>query len=1340
MNELISAPSPQLRVFAVLAKWALRLLAAGWVAMGLLWCGLHFVIVPRIADFRPWVERQATQALGLQVRIGDMQARSNGVIPSIELLRVTVFDKDGREALLLPSVSAALSPRSLMGGGFEQLYVDSPELDIRRTRDGGLWVAGLPVSDTSASDGAVADWLFSQPELALVRGTVTWTDETRAVEPVRLSGVSLVVRNRLRTHALRLDAEPPAAWGERLSLQGVFKQPLLSRHAGEWAEWEGQAYADFARVDLAHLGRYVDLGVQLTQGSGALRAWVDVVRGTPTGATADVSLAAVRLTTDPKLEPLALASVSGRLGAKSLPGGTEFRTEALQFETQDGLRWPGGNVRLQLLAAQAKEPEHGEFAADRLDLAALAQIAGKLPLDDNTRAMLQALNPRGTVDQLQASWKGAVHSPSAYTVKGRVSQLSLPSCHCAGQARPGVQGLDADFEFDQSAGKATLALQRGTVDAYGVFEDPAVYFEQLSGDVQWKLDKLWSVTASNVRFANADAQGELQFKWQGAASGGPGVLDLQGSLSRAEGARLHRYLPLAMEKDSLDYIRAAVLGGNASNVKFKLKGDLAKFPYSNAKDGEFRISADLQNGSMAFAPAYLLPKDSPQWPVLNQLQGELVLNNDLLQVKVNRGVLGNTGLQIGKAEAQVTRLYEASTLSVTADAKGPLADVLGVVNTSPLSLLTDKVLARATATGLADYKLKLAFPVADVNKITVQGSLVLAGNDVQVLPDTPKLTRARGTVNFTEAGFSVAGAQARALGGDVRIEGGLALTANARNLPSVLKFTGVATAEGLRQAKELGPAARLAQFASGSASYTASLGVRSGVPELLVNTNLVGVGLTLPAPFAKAAEAALPVRFESALQRALPASPPAASASAVRLRDQLQLDIGRLASMTFVRDLSGPEPQVLRGAIGVGLAADESAPLPQDGVVANLNIPRLDADAWGTVLGALEGDVASTGPTRLSAGNGYLPTVVVVRAKELLASGRQLNNVVIGGGREGTLWRANLDATELSGYVEYRQPSGANAGRLYARLARLVIGQSSAQDVESLLDEQPTAIPALDIEVDDFVLRGKKLGRIDIEAVNLGNAGAREWRLNRFNIQTPEAQFTASGNWASINASATPVGRSVRERRRTVLNFKLDIQDSGELLTRLGMPGVVRKGEGKVEGQVAWAGSPITVDYPSMSGKFNVNIETGQFLKAEPGIAKLLGVLSLQSLPRRLMLDFRDVFSEGFAFDYFRGDIAVEQGIAKTSNLQMKGVNAAVLMDGQADISRETQNLRVVVVPEINAGSASLIASAINPVVGLSTFLAQLLLRGPLVNAATQEFIVDGTWLDPKVTQVPRKP
>ena len=206
-----------------------------------------------------------------------------------------------------------------------------------------------------------------------------------------------------------------------------------------------------------------------------------------------------------------------------------------------------------------------------------------------------------------------------------------------------------------------------------------------------------------------------------------------------------------------------------------------------------------------------------------------------------------------------------------------------------------------------------------------------------------------------------------------------------------------------------------------------------------------------------------------------------------------------------------------------------------------------------------------------------------------------------------------------------------------------------------------------------------------------------------------------------------------------MMNFRLELADAGLLLARLGMKDLVRRGRGKMEGQVAWQGSPLTLDYPSMAGAFVVDIESGQFLKAEPGIAKLLGVLSLQALPRRLTLDFRDVFSEGFSFDFVRGDVAIEQGVARSNNLQLKGVTAAVLMDGRADLARETQAIRVVVVPELNAGTASLIASVINPAVGLGTFLAQWLLRRPLMDAATQEFQVDGSWADPVMRRVDRR-
>jgi uncharacterized protein YhdP len=288
------------------------------------------------------------------------------------------------------------------------------------------------------------------------------------------------------------------------------------------------------------------------------------------------------------------------------------------------------------------------------------------------------------------------------------------------------------------------------------------------------------------------------------------------------------------------------------------------------------------------------------------------------------------------------------------------------------------------------------------------------------------------------------------------------------------------------------------------------------------------------------------------------------------------------------------------------------------------------------------------------------------------------------------------------------------------------------------------------VVVDSLELRGKNLGRAEIEAVNRGlarrDAGTREWRLNKLRLSMPEAEFNASGSWAvyqelsEATERAAPsrlaAGGARGERRRTLMDFRLDMADAGGLLTRLGMPGLVRAGKGRMEGQAHWTGSPMALDYPTLGGKFNVNVESGQFLKAEPGIAKLLGVLSLQALPRRLTLDFRDVFTEGFSFDFVRGDVQVDQGIAMTNNLQMKGVNAAVLMEGHVDLARETQELRVVVVPEINAGTASLIAGWINPAVGLTSFLAQLILRGPMIAATTQEFRISGSWTDPQMAKV----
>jgi uncharacterized protein YhdP len=171
------------------------------------------------------------------------------------------------------------------------------------------------------------------------------------------------------------------------------------------------------------------------------------------------------------------------------------------------------------------------------------------------------------------------------------------------------------------------------------------------------------------------------------------------------------------------------------------------------------------------------------------------------------------------------------------------------------------------------------------------------------------------------------------------------------------------------------------------------------------------------------------------------------------LRDQIQLSLGRLVAATYVRDLSGANPLVIQGSLGMGLERVQAPPLPESGVVANLALPRFSIDEW---MAAWNGSASNPAP----AGNPnsplarstddllaatFLPTRMALQAQELVFQGRTLHHVVVGGSREGLLWRANLDAQEFSGYLEYRQSSGNNLGRVYAalcnwRIVRLLCG------------------------------------------------------------------------------------------------------------------------------------------------------------------------------------------------------------------------------------------------------------------------------------------------------------
>ena len=1158
-----AAPANRLRRAAGAAlNWSVGLAAGAFALLFVAWLALHWAILPHIENWRPLIEREAGQALGVMVRVGSIEVRSSGWVPTVELGDVKLLDAQGRPALEVGRAVASVSARSLLASlaslelRLSQLVVDGVHLDVRRDAAGRLFVAGLDLSGATGGGGTTdaADWILHQGEIAVRGATLRWTDEQRGAPPLELTAVDLVVRNTLRRHALLLNATPPAAWGERFSLRGDFTQPLLER-SGAWQRWSGQIYADAPRADASQLRRYIDLPFELAQGVGALRAWIEVREGVGGALTLDAALRAVELRLASGLEPLVVEELQGRLIAQRRADGGSIALRNFGFVAGDGVRWPAGDLDFAWTRNADGSAKGGTFSAGRLDLALIADTAARLPLGAPVRKLLAETRPQGIASAVRASWSGPLDAPAQYRVSAQLESVSvaaMPAPDGGTIGRPGFANAGIELDATERGGEAHLAMKNGSIDLPGLLAEPVVPMDELSAHLIWRIDEpaaggspTLQLQVRGAQLANADARAEINATWSsgsgdGVGRGGrlPGLLELDGTLTQGVATRAARYLPLGLAEGTRRYLQRALRGGTVKRATFRVNGDLWDFPqFAAGTPGEFRVAIDAEDVTFAYVPS--VPAGDPSgepafespWPPMTQASGEIVLDRTALELRGARARI--LGVDLSGLRGGVRDLTARPVLQLDALGRGPVADMLRFVNATPAGDGIRGALHDATAAGDGELKLALQLPLQDLAHTSVGGSLQLPGNDLRLRADLPPLGAARGRVDFSANGFTVTDATARVLGGDVTIGGGTQADGS-------LRFTlqGRASAEALRQAGELGSLARLAGALSGQANYRLALGIVKGTTEVDLTSDLLGLASEFPPPLAKRADTALPLRLHS--ER----SPTGAA------QDSVSLDLGSVLHAVFVRDISGDTPRVLRGGIGVFAPA----PTPASGVAAVATLANLDIDAWDAAAARWLGPVGSDP----GAADAYLPTQIGLEAQTLAFACQRLSRVTAGLSRQDGRWLANVDAEQLSGHIEYR-PGGAAPGDLRARLTRLAIARSESDEVTQLLDRQPASVPALDIVIDEFALRGRQLGRLEMQAVNR-LVPERQWELSRLTLALPEARFSASGRWVATSTSG-PRAPGV-PARRAEYSFELSIADSGALLGRFGNPDAIRGGKG----------------------------------------------------------------------------------------------------------------------------------------------------------------------------------
>jgi uncharacterized protein YhdP len=481
---------------------------------------------------------------------------------------------------------------------------------------------------------------------------------------------------------------------------------------------------------------------------------------------------------------------------------------------------------------------------------------------------------------------------------------------------------------------------------------------------------------------------------------------------------------------------------------------------------------------------------------------------------------------------------------------------------------------------------------------------------------------------------------------------------------------------------------------SGTTSWQAHVDERPGQPMVRVTSDLRGLRIDLPAPFGKGVTEVQPLRFTLA-----------------RLRGSNNLYLsGGVEPLLGVAGLvpTGSEEHLSRMAVRVG----GSAVLPAtDSVTVTGTLAHVDVAAWRA---ALEGQAA---------GGAFTAPINVDLLVDEMVSGRYQFDAHHWQARStATGWHVEAHGPQIDGSADWAAREG---GRLAASFQRLHLNSPEGQLAPTLAAVAAEGsgnrpLPAIELDVKDFQMDGRKLGQLALR----GEPEAEGWHIARLDLTQPQGTLTAEGHWIDR-----------RGRNRTRLAARLESADTGALLQAMGYPKALSRGKTTLRAALDWPGDPEEFSTARLGGTLDLDSRSGQFLTLEPGVGRLLGLLSLQALPRRVTLDFRDIFSQGFAFDSITGHFDIEQGKMTTRNLEMNGPAARVRIHGSTSLASETQDLDVRVSPAIGDGVS--IASTVlgGPIVGAATYLVQKLLRNPIDQILTYQYRVTGSWDDPQVAR-----
>ena len=1308
------------RLFWHSMNWLARVAIVASAVAGLLFAAavilLRYWLLPDIELYHDRITSTFSAAIGNPVTIGRIEGDWQGFLPRLNFTDVRILDEQRQPALVLQHIDGSLSWLSLFIAQLRlaSLEIVKPELRINRDAQGKIYIGNLLLSRPGGNND-FADWMLHQSNVVVRNAHIVWVDELRNAPPLELRNVNLRVGRLFSQHRFALRAIPPSGLATPLDVRGEF----YGESIGGLGTWYGQLYTQLDYTDVTAWRPWLDLPSQFSRGRGALRGWIGIKDGKVTKITADLDLRNVVTKLAEDLPELSMSKVQGRAAWQELSDGFEVSTGRLAVRLQSGLQLQPTDLYFRAVNSKEGQLTGGEIRANFLQLKNLASLAKFLPMQPDQRTWLDAYEPRGEVSNLDVQWHGLPQKLDKFVLKGHFDNIAVNQVG----NMPGFSGLTADVDGSNAKGKFVINSRRMTVDAPGEIREP-LSFTTLIGQGGWRREgREMSIYVDNIAVTNNDLAGNLFGNYRTQA-GTLGVLDMTGKLTRGDIRRAARYTPLiALAREHNDWLAGALLAGSTKDFRIRIKGNLSDFPPDGTKDVLFEIGGHAQDAVMEF---------DKNWPRIENITGEFLIRGNRLEVDSPSATL--LGTQLHNVVVAIPDMTSKElSLEIKGEAIGASNSFLEFVQKSPVRGYINGFTDGISASGNGRLDLSARIPLMGDKPVKLSGTIKIQDNNISLGEDVPLLRKTRGTLSFTEASMQASDISAEILGGTASInmqtvEGGAVhATIKGRSDVDVLRT------------RESSP---LLNYLHGNTAWDADIRVVQKSAQIAIKSNLQGISSSFPEPFSKRADEVMTLRVEKNPVLITPTRRnQAKEGSVAEGQDVISAQLGSLLSARLERRHEKGAMVIKRGVISFGTQVT-SAKFKRAQRLSRINngvwligsLPVLSLQGWeglGDRQDESGKDAGKDAAMPIAGGNLHIG--------KLTGYGQSISALQIDASRRGDGLTAQLSSSELNGEVVW-EPHGYETGSLFrARLSNLQAmneeqplqtvepDKQTMPDMTEFVEKAPPSkivpgnLPALDISIENLQLKGKQIGHFEL----VGHPSGPDWQMRRLNIINPDGNLVGDGVW-SIE----------EEQQKSQFNLVLNISDAGRILARSGYPNTVKDGSGRMEANLTWAGSPDEFSYKTLNGTLKLDTGKGQFLKMNPGAGKLLSVLSLQDLPKHVVLGFTDVFSEGFQFDSINGNATIKDGVIESQDFRIYGSSAKVTMKGSIDLKNETQDLVVKVLPTLGNSVSLIGAFAISPAVGIGSLIVNKVLGEPLDKMVSFEYNVSGTWSDPDVVRV----